>query len=213
MPQNKVSGSPRHVWHCHGLGFPTLSSISFSLVPWITEDFQCLCWALSAYAHFSPQPFAEGKALCKNTPHQRAPLIMLCPLNVYTVQREIKQKIIPKHFHKLCVFPCGCRWSSLCCSIREPLLHDLLSKIWNTYSHKLLQAWSCIFKCIYLAHSLSIETTESFFDFLKYFVRALPDSDMSEKLLNPLTLFYRKNTYGFMTRKPSVYFFFLPLNK
>lgn len=57
------------------------------------------------------------------------------------------------------------------------------------------------------------ETTESFFDFLKYFVRALPDSDMSEKLLNPLTLFYRKNTYGFMTRKPSVYFFFLPLNK
>lgn len=103
MPQNKVSGSPRHIWHCHGLGFPTLPSISFSLVPWITEDFQCLCWALSACVHFSPQPFAEGKALCKNTPHQRAPLIMPCPLNVYTVQREIKQKLIPKYFHKLCV--------------------------------------------------------------------------------------------------------------
>lgn len=81
-------------------------------MPWITEDFQCLCWALSACAHFSPQPFAEGKALCKNTPHQRAPLIMPCPLNVYTVQREIKQKLIPKYLHKLCVFPRGCSWSS-----------------------------------------------------------------------------------------------------
>lgn len=100
-----------------------------------------------------------------------------------------------------------------CCSVRESLMHDLLSEIWNRYSHKLLQAWPCIFKCIYLAHSPSIETTESFFDFSQYFVRVLLDIDMSEKLLNPLTLFYRKNTSGFMTRKLSFYYlrvFFSP---
>lgn len=210
MPQNKVSGSPRHIWHCHGLGFPTLPSISFSLVPWITEDFQCLCWALSACVHFSPQPFAEGKALCKNTPHQRAPLIMPCPLNVYTVQREIKQKLIPKYFHELSVAAAD---PPQRCSTGEPLMLDLLSEIWNRYSHKLLQAWPCIFKFIYLAHSPSTETTESFFDFLKYFVRALLDSDVSEKLLNPLTLFYRKNASGFMSRKASLYYLgVFPLN-
>lgn len=131
---------------------------------------------------------------------------MLCPLNVYTVQREIKQKIIPKHFHKLC-FPVAAA-DHPCAALSGSPFCTICSLKYGTGTPTSCCSHDPVFSNAFIWLTvLSIETTESVFDFLKYFVRALPDSDMSEKLLNPLTLFYRKNTYGFMTRKPSIFFF------